>query len=42
MNKKQKKEFVTYKYSQMGKGELHEAVLSNGDLPFFIKYNQGF
>jgi hypothetical protein len=33
-----KQEIVTYKYSQMGKGELHEAVIING-LPFFIKYN---
>jgi hypothetical protein len=35
---KSKREFVTYKYSQMGKGELHEAVIVNG-LPFFLKYN---
>ena len=35
---KQKREFVTYKYSQMGKGPLHEAVIVNG-LPFFIKYD---
>jgi hypothetical protein len=35
---KQKPEFVTFKYSQMGKGDLHEAVLVNG-LPFFTKYN---
>ncbi len=33
-----KREFVTFKYSQMGKGELHEAVIVNG-LPFFVKYN---
>lgn len=33
-----KREFVTYKYSQMGKGELHEAALVN-NLPSFIKYN---
>ena len=25
----------------MGKGELHEAVLSGGSLPFFTKYNHG-
>ena len=35
---KPKREFVTYKYSQMGKGSLHEAVIVNG-LPFFIRYN---
>jgi hypothetical protein len=35
---KKKREFVTYKYSKMGKEDLHEAVLVN-DLPFFIKYN---
>ena len=33
-----KREFITYKYSQMGKGPLHEALIVNG-LPFFIKYN---
>ena len=36
--KNQKLEFVIYKYSQMGKGELHEAGIVT-DLPFFIKYN---
>jgi hypothetical protein len=36
---KPKREFVTYKYSQLGKGSLHEAVIING-LPLFIKYNQ--
>lgn len=35
---KSKREIPTYKYSQMGKGELHEAIISNG-LPFFLKYN---
>ena len=35
---KTKEDFVTYKYSQMGKGELHEAIIVNG-LPFFLKYN---
>ena len=30
--------FVTYKYSQMGKGELYEAAIVN-DIPFFIMYN---
>jgi len=35
---KQDREFVTFKYSQNGKGDLHEAVLVNG-LPFFVKYN---
>ena len=33
-----KTEFVVYKYSQLGKGELHEAVIVNG-LPFFLKYD---
>ena len=37
-NEKSKREFVTYKYSKMGKGQLHEAVIVNG-LPFFVKYN---
>lgn len=37
-NGKKKREFVSFKYSQFGKDELHEAVLING-LPFFIKYN---
>src|SRR5687768_14855633 len=36
--KQSKREFVTYKYSEIGKGELHEAIISNG-LPFFLKYN---
>ena len=35
---KTEREFVVYKYSQMGKGPLHEAVIIDG-LPFFIKYN---
>ena len=33
-----KTEFVVYKYSQRGKGDLHEAVIVNG-LPFFLKYD---
>ncbi len=33
-----KREFVTYKYSKMGKEDLREAILIN-DLPFFVKYN---
>ena len=37
-NKKEKSKFVTFKYSQMGKRELHEAILSD-DLPFFTKYD---
>ncbi len=37
-NKKEKREVVTFKYSQMGKGELYEAILSH-DLPFFAKYD---
>ena len=40
-SRKEKKEIVTFKYSQMGKGELYEAVLSGGSLPFFTKYNYG-
>ncbi|HEX2408368.1 MAG TPA: hypothetical protein VHJ38_14280, partial [Nitrososphaeraceae archaeon] len=35
---KTEREFVVYKYSQMGKGPLHETVIVDG-LPFFIKYN---
>jgi hypothetical protein len=35
---KTKREFVVYKYSQMGKGPLHEAVIVDG-LPWFVKYN---
>jgi hypothetical protein len=34
---KSKRQFVIYKYSEMGKGSLHEAIIVNG-LPFFIKY----
>jgi hypothetical protein len=33
-----KKVFVTHKYSQLGRGELKEAVL-NSDLLSFIKYH---
>ena len=36
--KKTKKEIVVYKYSQLGRGPLHEAVIVNG-LPFFLKYD---
>ena len=36
---KKKRVFVTYKYSQMGRGELKEAVLIS-DQPSFIKYNR--
>ncbi len=38
VEEKTKGEFVVYKYSQMGKGPLHEAVIVDG-LPFFLKYN---
>jgi len=38
LEEKTKGEFVVYKYSQMGKGPLHEAVIVDG-LPFFLKYN---
>jgi hypothetical protein len=34
-----KKVFVTYKYSQLGRGELKEAVLIS-DLPSYIRYNR--
>jgi hypothetical protein len=34
-----KRVFVTYKYSQLGRGELKEAVLIS-DLPSFIKYKR--
>jgi hypothetical protein len=37
-NDKPKHEIPIYKYSQNGKGELHEAVIVNG-LPFFVKYD---
>ncbi|MGE0242602.1 MAG: hypothetical protein AB7F53_01760 [Nitrososphaeraceae archaeon] len=37
-NKKNKKEVTTFKYSQMCKGQLHEAVIING-LSFFLKYD---
>ena len=39
IDKKSKREFVIYKYSQMGKGELNEGVLI-GDQPSFIIYNR--
>jgi hypothetical protein len=38
-NQKEKREFVIYKFSQMGRGELNEAVLIS-DQPSFIKYNR--
>jgi hypothetical protein len=34
-----KRVFVTYKYSQLGRGELKEAVLIS-DLPSYIRYNR--
>jgi hypothetical protein len=37
-DKKTKPEIVVYKYSQSGRGSLHEAVIVNG-LPFFLKYD---
>jgi hypothetical protein len=37
-DKKTKKEITVFKYSQMGRGPLHEAVIVNG-LPFFLKYD---
>ena len=38
-DKKPKREFVLYKYSQMGRGELNEAILIS-DQSRFIKYNR--
>ncbi|MGH9982060.1 MAG: hypothetical protein ACRD6U_10965 [Nitrososphaeraceae archaeon] len=35
---KSKKEVVVFKYSQMGKGPLHEAIIVDG-LPFFLNYH---
>jgi hypothetical protein len=35
---KEKREIPIYKYSQLGKGSLHEAVIVNG-LPFFVRYD---
>jgi hypothetical protein len=35
---KPKREFTTYKYSKIGKGNLHEAIFIN-DFPYFISYN---
>ena len=39
IDKKPKREFVIYKYSQMGRGELNEGVLIS-DQPSFIRYNR--
>ena len=39
IDKKPKREFVIYKYSQMGRGELNEGVLIS-DQPIFIRYNR--
>ena len=39
-SKKLKREITTFKYSQLGKGDLYEAVFINGGLPVFIKYNK--
>ena len=36
---KPKRKITTFKYSQIGKGDLHEAVFIDGGLPVFIKYN---
>ena len=36
--KTKKKEIIVFKYSQLGRGPLHEAVIVNG-LPFFLKYD---
>lgn len=37
---KPKREITTFKYSQLGKGDLYEAVFINDGLPVFIKYNK--
>ena len=39
-NEKPKKEFTTFKYSNRGKGDLHEAVILSG-FPVFAKYANG-
>lgn len=36
--KESKQEFVVNKYSEIGKGPLHEAIIVNG-LPYFVKYD---
>jgi hypothetical protein len=36
--KQKRGEFVTYKYSQMGKDSIQEVVIVNG-LPFFVRYH---
>lgn len=33
-----KRELATYKYSNMGKGDLHESIMLDG-MPVFIKYD---
>jgi hypothetical protein len=38
-NDKPKREITTFKYSQLGKGDLYEAVFIKDGLPVFIKYN---
>jgi hypothetical protein len=38
-NDKPKRGLTTFKYSQLGKGDLYEAVFINDGLPVFIKYN---
>jgi energy-coupling factor transporter ATP-binding protein EcfA2 len=38
-NDKPKRNITTFKYSQLGKGDLYEAVFINNGLPVFIKYN---
>src|SRR5215211_5577037 len=38
-NKKSKRNITTFKYSQMGKGDLYETVFIADGLPVFIKYN---
>ena len=38
---KTKRKLVAFKYSQMGKGELYEAVLRSDGKPFFIQYSHG-
>jgi energy-coupling factor transporter ATP-binding protein EcfA2 len=38
-NDKPKREITTFKYSQLGQGDLYESIFINNGLPVFIKYN---
>jgi hypothetical protein len=39
-NEKPKREITTFKYSQLGQGDLHESTFIKNGLPIFIKYNE--